>query len=105
MVKFITSTLTVLVLTVAMVKAQSPINIADYPPINQVPDTKSAQVQAWLKEIDLTGAPAISLHVGAPPSCPNPPIANECYWTCDGCAGDDITACAAPNTWGLTFDD
>jgi len=105
MVKFITSTFTVLVLTVAMVKAQSPIVITDYPPINQVPDTKSAQVQAWLKEIDLTGAPALPLHVGAPPACPNPPIANECYWTCDGCAGDDITACAAPNTWGLTFDD
>ncbi|KAG0275374.1 chitin deacetylase, partial [Linnemannia gamsii] len=28
-----------------------------------------------------------------------------CYWTCEGCAADDITACAAPNTWGLTFDD
>ncbi|KAF9396570.1 chitin deacetylase [Podila verticillata] len=105
MVKFFTSTFTVLVLTVAMVKAQSAINIADYPPINEVPDTKSAQVQAWLKEIDLTGAPALPLHVGAPPACPNPPIANECYWGCDGCAGDDITACAAPNTWGLTFDD
>ncbi|KAI8595753.1 hypothetical protein EDD21DRAFT_313012, partial [Dissophora ornata] len=29
----------------------------------------------------------------------------SCTWTCDNCAGDDITTCAAPNTWGLTFDD
>ncbi|KAG0277527.1 chitin deacetylase [Linnemannia exigua] len=103
MVKFIASSLTVLLLTIAAVKAQ--INIAAYPKVNEVPPITSPEVQAWLKEIDLTGAPAIELHKGAPPACPNPPIANECYWTCDGCAADDITACAAPNTWGLTFDD
>ncbi|KAG0332278.1 chitin deacetylase [Podila horticola] len=102
MVKFITTTFTVLVLTVAMVKAQSPINIADYPPINAIPDTKSAQVQAWLKEIDLTGAPALPLHAR---KILLRRKQARCYWTCDGCAGDDITACAAPNTWGLTFDD
>jgi peptidoglycan/xylan/chitin deacetylase (PgdA/CDA1 family) len=103
MVKFFASSLTVLVLTIAAVKAQ--INPALYPKVNEVPPVNSPEVIAWLKEIDLTGAPDIQLHVGAPPACPNPPIANECYWTCDGCSGDDITACAAPNTWGLTFDD
>ncbi|KAG0257717.1 chitin deacetylase [Mortierella polycephala] len=105
MVKIFVSSLSVFLLTIAAVRAQTPIVIADYPTINEVPPINSPEVQAWLKEIDLTGAPDLPLHKGAPPECPNPPIPDECYWTCDGCAGDDITACAAPNTWGLTFDD
>ncbi|KAF9308956.1 chitin deacetylase [Podila horticola] len=104
MVKFFTSSIAVLALSVALVSAQTP-PLTGYPPVNQVPPVTSPEVQAWLKEIDLTGAPTIPLHTGDPPACPNPPIANECYWTCDGCAADDITACGAPNTWGLTFDD
>ncbi|KAF9925763.1 chitin deacetylase [Linnemannia zychae] len=107
MVKFFSSSLTVLVLTLAVVKAQNgTIDPTKYPAANQIPPVNSPEVIQWLKEIgDLSGAPSIPLHKGAPPSCPNPPIPNECYWTCDGCAADDITACAAPNTWGLTFDD
>jgi len=78
MVKFIASTLTVLVLTLAVVKAQSAINIKDYPPVNQIPPTNSPEVLAWLKEIgDLSGAPNIPLHKGNPPACPNPPIKDE----------------------------
>ncbi|KAG0378604.1 chitin deacetylase [Mortierella sp. AD032] len=103
MVKLIASSLTVLLLTIAAVKAQ--INIAAYPTVNEVPAINSPEVVAWLKEIDLTGAPKFPLNKGAPPLCPIPAIPDECRWTCDGCAGDDITACAAPNTWGLTFDD
>ncbi|KAF9155820.1 chitin deacetylase [Linnemannia schmuckeri] len=106
MVKFFASSFTVLVLTLTAVKAQTTIDINKYPAINQIPPTNSPEVQAWLKEVgDLSGAPSIPLHKGEPPACPNPPIPNECYWTCEGCAADDITACAAPNTWGLTFDD
>ncbi|KAF9174747.1 chitin deacetylase [Mortierella sp. AD011] len=123
MVKFVASSLAALVLTVATIQAQSTTSptvaaakttttaaaaattTITWPEANKVPPTNSAEVQAWLKEVDLTGAPDIELHTGDPPSCPNPPIANECYWTCDGCADDDITDCARPNTWGLTFDD
>ncbi|KAF9111418.1 chitin deacetylase [Mortierella sp. AM989] len=114
MVKFLTSSIAVLVMTVATIQAQSTTSSAPpttsapatkYPAANQIPPTNSPEVQAWLKEIDLTGAPTIPLHKGNPPACPNPPIPDECYWTCEGCAADDITDCARPNTWGLTFDD
>ncbi|KAK3829213.1 MAG: carbohydrate esterase family 4 protein [Benniella sp.] len=105
MVKVFAS-LSVFVLTIAAVKAQT-INMADYPKPNEVPDTKSAQVQAWLKEIDLTGAPTTPLAKapkGSPPECPATP-GDACIWTCTGCAGEDILECGAPGTWGLTFDD
>ncbi|KAF9343235.1 chitin deacetylase, partial [Mortierella sp. AD094] len=115
MVKFVTSSIAVLVMTIATIQAQSNTKSAPpatasapaskYPAVNLVPPIDSPEVQAWLKEIDLTGAPNLPLHTGDPPVCPNPPIPDECYWTCDGCAADDITACARPNTWGLTFDD
>ncbi|KAG0315788.1 chitin deacetylase [Dissophora globulifera] len=105
MVKLISVSFTVLVLTISAVKAQIPIVIANYPPINTVPDVKSAQVQAWLKELDLSGAPAIApltAPAGSPPACA---ANNACTWTCDNCPADDVTTCAVPNTWGLTFDD
>ncbi|KAG0336427.1 chitin deacetylase [Podila humilis] len=114
MVKLLISTFTVLVLSVtaAAVSVQTPAAapatgapFTGYPAANAIPDINSPEVQAWLKEIDLTDAPTTPLHKGDPPPCPNPPIPDECYWTCDGCAGDDITACGTPNTWGLTYDD
>ncbi|KAG0276755.1 hypothetical protein BGZ95_007101, partial [Linnemannia exigua] len=74
---FSSSSFTVLVLTLTAVKAQTAINIKDYPAINQVPPIDSPEVKAWLQEIgDLSGAPSIPLHKGEPPSCPNPPIPN-----------------------------
>jgi peptidoglycan/xylan/chitin deacetylase (PgdA/CDA1 family) len=105
MVKVFVSSFTVLVLTIAAVKAQT-ISLADYPKPNEIPDTKSAQVQAWLKEIDLTGAPNHAVLLapkGSPPAC----VANSdaCVWTCTGCAADDVVSCGTPGTWGLTFDD
>ncbi|KAF9431857.1 chitin deacetylase [Entomortierella beljakovae] len=114
MVKFISSSIAVLVIAIATVNAQTTTSSAPptttsaatkYPAANAIPPIDSPEVQAWLKEIDLTGAPDLPLHKGNPPSCPNPPIKDECYWTCEGCAADDITDCARPNTWGLTFDD
>ncbi|KAF9168927.1 chitin deacetylase [Mortierella sp. AD011] len=108
MVKLFATSITVVVLTFAAVKAQVPIVISDYPTINEIPPTDSPEVKAWLAEIgDLSGAPQIPLPnpTAQPPPCAKKPLANECHWTCDGCSADDITACAAPNTWGLTFDD
>ncbi|KAG0291851.1 chitin deacetylase [Dissophora globulifera] len=112
MVKFFTSSIAGMAMAVAAVYAQSTSPAppttspgATYPTANAVPPIDSPEVVAWLKEIDLTGAPTIPLHTGDPPVCPNPPIVDECYWTCDGCSADDITACGRPNTWGLTFDD
>ncbi|ORZ27905.1 hypothetical protein BCR41DRAFT_317623 [Lobosporangium transversale] len=119
MVKFLSSSITVLVMTIAATHAQTQTATTasapapatttgatiKYPAANQIPPVDSPEVQAWLKEIDLSGAPKIQLHKGSPPSCPNPPIPDECYWTCDGCSADDIVSCPRENTWGLTFDD
>ncbi|KAG0198306.1 chitin deacetylase [Mortierella sp. GBA30] len=111
MVKLFTSSIAVLVLA-ATAKAQSSapapapsIVPSNYPAVNAIPPTNSPEVIAWLKEIDLTGAPQIALHTGQPPVCPKTIDPNECYWTCDGCSADDIVACGRANTWGLTFDD
>ncbi|KAG0256632.1 chitin deacetylase [Mortierella polycephala] len=108
MVKLFSSSITILVLTIAAVKAQTAGGTIDptlYPKANEIPPTDSPEVQAWLKEIDFKGAPDLPLNVGEPPECPEPPVPEECYWTCDGCAGDDIVKCGRANTWGLTFDD
>lgn len=84
MVRLLSSSITVLAMTIAVIQAQTApaaapgtINIKDFPPANQVPPVNSPQVQQWLKEIDLTGAPNIPLHKGDPPNCPNPPIKDE----------------------------
>ncbi|KAF8975177.1 chitin deacetylase [Entomortierella lignicola] len=107
MVKLFAASITVIVLTISAVKAQN-IVISNYPAINAIPPTDSPQVKAWLAEIgDLSQAPNIPLPnpTAQPPPCAKNPLPNECHWTCDGCSNDDITFCAAPNTWGLTFDD
>ncbi|KAG0210214.1 chitin deacetylase [Mortierella sp. GBA30] len=88
MVKLFATSLTIVVLSLAVVKAQEPIVIANYPKINEIPPVTSPEVVAWLKEIDLSGAPNIPLRVGAPPACPAAPAADD-----------------SPNTWGVTYDD
>ncbi|KAG0209142.1 chitin deacetylase [Mortierella sp. GBA30] len=100
------SPLAVLAVALTAVSAQ---NTTTYPPPNQVPDVSSAEVQAWLKEINLTGAPSIAPYpavAGSAPVCPAAASnANDCIWTCQNCTNGDLTDCSAPNTWGLTFDD
>ncbi|GJJ68234.1 peptidoglycan-N-acetylglucosamine deacetylase [Entomortierella parvispora] len=89
--------------TVSTVEAG--LNIADFPPSSEVPPTNSPQVQKWLSEIDLTGAPSIEANSGDPPNCPSKVAEGVCYWTCEDCAADDIITCPDKNVWGLTFDD
>lgn len=78
MVKLLASSVTVLVMA-TVIQAQTTIKIDAklYPTVNQIPPINSPEVIAWLKEIDLTGAPSIPLHTGDPPSCPKPAIPNE----------------------------
>ncbi|KAI8599282.1 putative chitin deacetylase, partial [Dissophora ornata] len=103
-------------LAVAQVQAASV-----YPPINKIPPTNSSQVKAWLKDIDLSGAPNITVNTlngdsnlaGTPPKfVPNCPknqtdaeITSTCYTACNSnCTADDITTSATPDTFGLTYD-
>ncbi|KAK3805717.1 MAG: hypothetical protein JOS17DRAFT_768253 [Linnemannia elongata] len=89
MVKYLVS-IAVLATVLATVQAQ----LKGYPPSEKVPDVKSAQVKAWLKEVDLSGAPKIPIAKGIPgdaPKCNKRQLPNECHWTCFDCAADDIT--------------
>ncbi|KAF9102854.1 chitin deacetylase, partial [Mortierella sp. GBA35] len=81
------------------------VNIAEFPATSAVPPVNHPQVQQWLSEIDLTGAPSIPLNVGDPPDCPAEVNPEACYWTCDDCSNDDVVECPDKNVWGLTFDD
>ncbi|KAF9585394.1 chitin deacetylase [Lunasporangiospora selenospora] len=104
MVKLFTS-IAIVAVSIAVARAQStgPLDASKYPRPDAVPPTNSPEVQAWLKEIDLTGAPSLPLNKNE--ECSPKPVPNECRWTCDGCAGEDVTHCGRANTWGLTFDD
>ncbi|KAG0044160.1 chitin deacetylase [Gryganskiella cystojenkinii] len=112
MVRIAAASLSVLVLTIAAVKAQIPIVPANYPTPNKVPPTNSPEVVQWLKDLgDLSAAPKVPLYPAipdSPPACLQLPATyfpDECNRVCQQCTADDLTACAAPNTWGLTFDD
>ncbi|KAF9351715.1 chitin deacetylase [Mortierella sp. AD094] len=81
------------------------LKLSEYPPQSAVPPVDSPQVKKWLSEIDLSGAPSISLNSGEPPNCPDTVDEGVCYWTCYDCSADDVVDCPDKNTWGLTFDD
>ncbi|KAG0289350.1 chitin deacetylase, partial [Dissophora globulifera] len=76
-----------------------------YPPPGSVPPTNSSEVQHWLKELDLSGAPDICLNQGNPPQCDSIVDPNSCHWSCHNCAADDVVTCPDLNIWGLSFDD
>ncbi|KAG0267022.1 chitin deacetylase [Mortierella polycephala] len=98
------SSLSLLLLALVAVNADIQV-IPGYPPIDQVPETNSPQVQAWLKKIDLTRAPKIPLGEGDPPLCPPAPFPGRCNWICDQCPANDLVNCRSRNTWAITFDD
>lgn len=93
---------------------KSRMNVANYPPKDQIPDVSHPQVKAWVAEIDWSKVPKIPVAEGledAPhfPKCPpdDQVDRNSCWWSCDGCvqASSDVMTCPGQNDWGLTYDD
>ncbi|PKC12318.1 glycoside hydrolase/deacetylase, partial [Rhizophagus irregularis] len=86
----------------------------DYPPADEVPDTNHPQVQAWLKEIDLSNVPNLPISNGGviithqAPKCDPPTVIkpDQGSWTCQKfTAKDDVIFCPNVGEWGLTYDD
>ncbi|KAF9974517.1 chitin deacetylase [Actinomortierella ambigua] len=98
-------------LLAAFVRAQVPFDFNNFPPADAIPPLNSPEMQAWLKEIDLSDVPNLSLtkpmSPGGPANCTDyvPIPAERCWWTCQGCPGTDVEDCPNPGDWGLTFDD
>ncbi|PPQ72315.1 hypothetical protein CVT26_007272 [Gymnopilus dilepis] len=85
----------------------TPIGVTGWPTPDQVPDTNSPQVQAWMKELDGYNIPDLSTTVDG--SCASDPAAaadaaNRGWWTCGGYTRDtDIVACPDKLTWGVRY--
>ncbi|TBU34149.1 hypothetical protein BD311DRAFT_747240 [Dichomitus squalens] len=84
-------------------------NAADWPALDVIPPTDSAEVQEWMKELDGVDIPNITPTVDG--SCANDAQAaaqaqQRGWWTCGGyTSGNDIVACPDKLTWGVSFDD
>jgi peptidoglycan/xylan/chitin deacetylase (PgdA/CDA1 family) len=88
----------------------SKINPANYPALDVVPPTDSAQVKQWIAQVAATGIVIPNIAPTVPGGCPANPAAladpSRCWWTCTGCTrAADITTCPATLNWGLTYDD
>ncbi|KAG0268500.1 Ribonucleoside-diphosphate reductase large subunit [Actinomortierella ambigua] len=89
------------------------LDVSKYPPKDDIPDVHSAQVQAWVKELDWTKVPDIPVNKGLPdnryfPVCSKDDAFNQkiCHWSCGGCVrDDDILTCPTKGEWGITYDD
>ncbi|KAF9976849.1 chitin deacetylase [Actinomortierella ambigua] len=89
------------------------LDLSKYPPKDDIPDIHSAQVQAWIKEVDWTKVPDIPVNKGLPdnryfPACSKDDAFNQkiCHWSCGGCVrDDDILTCPTKGEWGITYDD
>ena len=84
--------------------------IANYPPLDQIPDTNSPEVQQWIKEVKESGVQIPDYPQNVAGGCPANLAAaqnkEQCWWTCSGCTRPtDISDCPEKNTWGLTYDD
>ncbi|KAG0330817.1 chitin deacetylase [Podila humilis] len=94
-------------------RGKSRMNAAIYPTKDRIPDVGSAQVKAWIDEIDWSKVPNIPVAPGLPeaphfPKCPpDEDVDREsCWWSCDGCVTpSDIMTCPTQKHWGLTYDD
>ncbi|KAI8594846.1 hypothetical protein EDD21DRAFT_345163 [Dissophora ornata] len=89
------------------------MNVALYPPKDRIPDVNSAQVQAWVAEIDWSRVPNIPVAPGLAdvphfPKCPDDSQVDtsSCWWSCAGCVAEtDVVTCPDKGSWGLTYDD
>ncbi|KAI9636971.1 uncharacterized protein MKK02DRAFT_37340 [Dioszegia hungarica] len=86
--------------------AVTAISPANYPSLDVLPPTDSAQVKEWLSKIDFSKVPNYSQTDGTCGGTPGAITDGRCWWTCGGCTrSTDITACPDKNTWGLSYDD
>jgi hypothetical protein len=84
-----------------------------FPTPKRIPDVNNPQVQAWVKEIDLSKVPNLPASNGGKinalqANCDPPTVIlpNQGSWTCQKfTASDDIEACPKFGNWGLTYDD
>jgi peptidoglycan/xylan/chitin deacetylase (PgdA/CDA1 family) len=80
-----------------------------WPAQDKVPPTDSAEVKAWMKELDGWNIPNIPKNVDN--ICANNPqgaqdAAKNGWWTCGSHTRDtDIIQCPEKQTWGVSFDD
>ncbi|CAG8511761.1 3257_t:CDS:2 [Funneliformis mosseae] len=88
-------------------------NDITYPAVDKAPDPNDPQVQAWLKELDLSKVPDLPASNGGkintqqaqcgPPTVIKP---DQGSWTCQKfTAEDDVQTCPKTGNWGLTYDD
>uniref|UniRef100_A0A8H7XRL9 chitin deacetylase n=1 Tax=Psilocybe cubensis TaxID=181762 RepID=A0A8H7XRL9_PSICU len=78
-----------------------------WPPTDQIPDTNSKEVRAWMKELDGFKIPDLAPTVDG--SCGGDPAAAAAaaqrgWWTCGGYTrSTDIVSCPDKNTWGVRY--
>lgn len=90
------------------------INVASYPPAEEIPPTDSPEVNEWYNAIDWTTIPDFSPS-GDRSNCQNATNAEalsqagpdgRCWWTCGKCTRDiDITKCQNKMEYGHGYDD
>ncbi|KAJ1601458.1 hypothetical protein NDA14_002827 [Ustilago hordei] len=85
---------------------------SNFPALDAVPPTNSAQVQSWISQIDWSQVPNVTTTVDSASCSGNPANLGQagpdgnCWWSCGQCTrSTDITTCPDPNTWGLSYDD
>lgn len=94
----------------------SDFDASAFPPWDRVPPTDTPEVQEWVRQVKESGVQVpgferTTLDPGGGGLCgANVEAARDaearCWWTCNQCTRtEDVSACPAPLTWGLTFDD
>ncbi|KAL5537167.1 CDA2_1 [Sanghuangporus sanghuang] len=81
---------------------------SEWPTMDQMPSTDSAEVQEWMTELEGFDIPDLSTTDGTCAGSPEAAAdaANRGWWTCGGYTrGTDIVACPDKLTWGMSFDD